>query len=87
MGHTVKISLMTPHTLIALQTLPGTQLMTNTVVRLAEPFLQPLGLMMRKTPYKLRPYHAKLYWHARDHNDQGHGWLRELIKKISNRIS
>lgn len=87
MGHKVKISLMTPHTLIALQTLPGTQLMTNTVVRLAEPFLQPLGLMMRETPYKLSQYRAKLYWHARDQNDRGHSWLRELIKEISNTIS
>lgn len=84
MGHEVRISLMTPHTLIALQTLPGTQLMTNTVIRLAKPFLQPLGLMMRKTPYKLPQYRAKLYWHARDQNDLGHGWLRELIKEISN---
>jgi DNA-binding transcriptional LysR family regulator len=87
MGHKVTISLMTPHTLIALQTLPGTQLMTNTVIRLAEPFLQSLGLMMRETPYKLRQYRAKLYWHARDHNDKGHIWLRELIKDISNTIS
>lgn len=87
MGYEVKISLMTPHTLIALQTLPGTELMTNTVTRLAKPFLQPLGLSMRETPYKLRQYHAKLYWHARDHNDQGHRWLRELIKEISNTIS
>lgn len=87
MGYKVNISLMTPHTLIALQTLPGTQLMTNTVIRLAEPFLQPLGLMMRETPYKLRPYHAKLYWHTRDQNDLGHQWLRALIKEISNTIA
>ncbi|EKD72362.1 MAG: hypothetical protein ACD_45C00693G0001 [uncultured bacterium] len=77
---------MTPHTLIALQTLPGTQLMTNTVTRLAKPFLQSLRLEMRETPYKLPQYHAKLYWHARDQNDQGHRWLRELIKEISNNI-
>ena len=47
---------MTPHTLIALQTLPGTQLMTNTVTRLAKPFLQSLRLEMRETPYKLPQY-------------------------------
>lgn len=38
-GHQVDIALMTPHTLIALQTLSGTTLMTNTVERLAKPFL------------------------------------------------
>ncbi|NNM59222.1 MAG: LysR family transcriptional regulator [Legionellales bacterium] len=80
-GHTVKVSLMTPHTLIALQTLPQTLLMTNTVKKLAEPFLEPLGLAMRETPYKLRNYHANMYWHARMQNDPAHVWLRELIKK------
>lgn len=81
-GHKVQISLMTPHTLIALQTLPGTQLMTNTVEKLAKPFIESLGLAMYETPYKLRKYHAKMYWHSRDHNDQGHRWLRELIKSM-----
>lgn len=82
MGHYVKISLMTPHTFIALQALPGTLLMTNTVEMLAKPFIKPLGLVMHKTPYKLRRYNAKMYWHARDQNDQGHKWLRDLIKNI-----
>lgn len=82
-GNKVDVRLITPHTLIALQTLPGTDLMTNTVERLAKPFLEPLGLISRPTPYKLRNYHANMYWHARDHNEPGHRWLRELIKEIS----
>lgn len=80
MGYAINISLITPHTLIALQTLSGTHLITNTVERLAQPFLKPLHLAMRDTPYKLPHYEAKLYWHARDHDDAGHRWLRELIK-------
>jgi DNA-binding transcriptional LysR family regulator len=82
MGHDVNISLITPHTLIALQTLPGTLLVTNTVERLAQPFLQSLDLAMREPPYKLPLYDAKLYWHARDQSDAGHQWLREVIKKL-----
>ena len=74
---------MTPHTLIALQTLPKTLLMTNTVKKLAEPFLEPLGLAMRETPYELRNYDANMYWHARMQNDPAHIWLRELIKKVA----
>jgi hypothetical protein len=57
--------------------------MTNTVEKLAKPFIEPLGLTMCETPYKLRKYHAKMYWHARDHNDPAHLWLRGLIKSIS----
>lgn len=86
MGYPVKVSLMTPHTLIALQALPGTVLMTNTVEKLAGPFIEQLGLAMHETPYKLRDYQAKLYWHARDQNDQGHQWLRGLIKEISRNL-
>lgn len=82
LNDTLKISLITPHTLIALQTLPGTHLMTNTVEKLAKPFIKSLGLAMRETPYKLPKYHARMYWHVRDHNDAGHQWLRELIKSI-----
>lgn len=85
-GCNVDVRLITPHTLIALQTLPGTDLMTNTVERLAKPFLEPLGLISRPTPYKLRNYHANLYWHARDHNEPGHRWLRELVKEIAKMV-
>lgn len=41
---------MTPPTLIALQILPQTLLMANTVPKLATPFIQPLGLAMRDAP-------------------------------------
>ena len=82
MGIDVKVRLITPHTLIPLQTLPNTLLMTNTVERLALPFVKPLCLAIRPTPYKLPEYHARMYWHARDHNEPSHKWLRELIKEI-----
>lgn len=85
-GYQVEISLITPHTLIALQALPGTLLMTNTVEMLAKPLIKPLGLAMRETPYSLRHYHAKMYWHAKDHNDPAHQWLRGLIKGVVNQI-
>src|SRR5262249_34770584 len=77
-GHEVKINLITPHTLIALQVLPDTLLMTNTVTRLATPFIKPLGLAMKPTPFELRHYHARLYWHMREDNEPGHRWLRQL---------
>ncbi len=81
-GHHPEVRLMTPHTLIALQSLPGTLLMTNTVEGLAKPFLESLGLVVRDTPYKLKKYHANLYWHSKDQNDPAHQWLREVIKAI-----
>lgn len=82
-GYQFKIALMTPHTLIALQALPGTQLMTNTVERLAAPFLKNLGLKMVDTPYSMPDYRARLYWHAKDHTDASHEWLRHVIQDIA----
>lgn len=82
MGHKVNVRLITPHTLIPLQTLPNTLLMTNTVEGLALRFVNSLGLVIRPTPYKLRDYHAKMYWHARDHNEPGHQWLRSIIRDL-----
>jgi DNA-binding transcriptional LysR family regulator len=81
-GYDLKIKLMTPHTLIALQVLPNTLLMTNTVERLAQPFVKSLGLAMQQPPYDLRSYHARLYWHLRDDGDAANQWLRNLIKEI-----
>lgn len=82
-GCQLDVSLMTPHTIIALQALPGTKLMANVVERLANPFIKMLGLALREPPYKVPKYHAQMYWHARDQNDLGHQWLRELIKNIA----
>lgn len=85
-GCKLSISLMTPHTLIALQALPGTLLMANVVERLATPFLQPLDIAAYTAPYDAPKYHARLYWHPRDQNDSGNCWLRELIKSIAEKI-
>jgi DNA-binding transcriptional LysR family regulator len=83
-GHVVDVSLMTPHTLIALQALPGTMLMTHTVERLVKPFLENLHLAICQPPYSLPShYTARLYWHIRSQNDPGHQWLRKLLKKIT----
>lgn len=81
-GHQPEVRLITPHTLIALQSLPGTLLLTNTVEGLAKPFIESLGLAVRDTPYKLRKYQANLYWHPKDQNDPAHQWLRGVIKAI-----
>ena len=73
--------LITHDPLLALQVLPGTMLITNTAVKLAKSFLQPLGLAMKEAPYSAPSYHANMYWHPTKHNDPSHSWLRKLIKE------
>jgi DNA-binding transcriptional LysR family regulator len=82
-GYSPVVNLITPYTLLALQVLPNTHLVTNTVIKLATPFLDSLGLAIRPTPYKLRAYEAKLYWPALYQESKLHQWFRELLKKIS----
>ncbi len=77
------VALFTPHTLIALYSLPHTKLITHTVARLATPLLKPCGLALKSAPYKFPPYRAKQYWHAKMNDDAGHRWLRQLIQKLS----
>jgi len=81
-GCQLEVALMTPHTMIALQALPNTLLIANVVEHLASPFLKMLKLDVRTPPYQVKNYHAQMYWHARDQNDAGHQWLRELIKEV-----
>lgn len=81
-GYDVDVKLITPHTLLALQVLPGTELLTNTVKGLALPLMGSLNLAWKPVPYTLRPYQAKLYWLSKDQRSPMHVWLRELIKNI-----
>lgn len=85
-GYLPIVKLITPYTLLALQALPNTQLVTNTVKKLAIPFLDHSGLAMRPTPYPLRPFEAKLYWSPLYRESKLHQWLRTLIKQVSQDI-
>lgn len=82
-GYNIRTSLMTPHTLIALQVLPKTQLLTNTVEHLVKPFAKALDLKYLATPCRLNQYQANLYWYVKDSNDPAHQWLRDYIKNIA----
>jgi len=82
MGLDVQVKLITPHTLLALQVLCETKLITNTVKRLALPFIDKLGLAIRPTPYKLRPYQAGLYWLPQHHQSNIHVWFRNQLKTL-----
>lgn len=81
-GYSPAVKLITPYTLLALHVLPHTQLVTNTVRRLATPFLEHLGLAIRPTPYVLRAYEAKLYWSALNQESKLHQWFRGVLKQV-----
>lgn len=75
-----KTLLITPHTMIPMQCLAGTDTLTHTVTRLAKPFLKTNGLAMKPAPYAHFPdYVARQYWHMKWDKDPAHQWLRQVI--------
>ncbi len=81
-NYQVNAALITPHTLVSLQSLPKTPLIAHTVSRLAEYYQPLLRLDMRPAPYHFPKYQAKQYWHIRMHDDPAHRWLRSTIKNL-----
>ena len=81
MGHTPIIKLITPHTLLPLQCLPATNMITNTVESLAKPFCESLGLKVKPTPYSMPNYKAFLYWQVQHKHSQLHLWFRDILRE------
>ena len=81
MGHAPIIKLITPHTLLPLQCLPATNMITNTVESLAEPFCESLGLVIKPPPYPMPDYKAFLYWQVQHKHSQLHQWFKNTLKE------
>lgn len=76
----VSVALFTPHTLISLFALPGTQLIAHSVEKLASPLVKFAKLKMVPAPYQFPDYKACQYWHLKMNDDPAHRWLRETIR-------
>lgn len=64
--------------------LKGTTLITTQLSTMA---LGPLaGFGSVKLPFKTKPLGLYLIWHARDHSDPAHVWLREKIKQQADQV-
>ena len=84
-GLNVTTRFVVPHALMALYVLPGTDLVTHTVSKIAEPLLTALKLRAIDSPFFCPDYVANQYWQPRHNNDSGHQWMRQLIKDLANR--
>jgi len=67
---------------MALSLLPDTDLMTTTLSRSAEPVADVYGLAIRKPPFELPQFQARLYWHRAKDHDPANQWLRSLIVSL-----
>jgi len=43
-------------------------------------------MYIRPFPFAIEPLRVGQIWHVRSHNDAGHSWLRQTIKKIADKV-
>jgi DNA-binding transcriptional LysR family regulator len=71
-----------PHTLVATHVLQGTQLVTTILERVINKLdMANKGLCFQPVPFRYPKPVVSQVWHPKNNNDQGHTWLRSVIRK------
>jgi len=65
----------------------GTDLVAMVPERIGLRFAKDYGLRLLVPPMKLPRIKYAAYWHERSHNDQGHRWLRGVVREAARRVS
>ena len=64
------------------ETVARTDLIATLSWRAATLYARALALKLYDVPLRLSPRDLTMVWHDRDHRDQGHLWLRHMIRAI-----
>jgi DNA-binding transcriptional LysR family regulator len=72
-----------PYFGVALQSLPGTELVLTVTSGMSSLVGQNRELRLVKAPSELRPFHFLMAWHPRLNTDPRHAWLREAMRSIT----
>jgi DNA-binding transcriptional LysR family regulator len=72
-----------PYFGVALQSLPGTELVLTVTSGMSSVVGQNRELRLVKAPRELRPFHFLMAWHPRLNTDPRHAWLREAMRSIT----
>ena len=72
-----------PYFGVALQCLPGTELVLTLTSGMASIVKADRKLRLVKAPPELRPFHFLMAWHPRFNTDPRHVWLREAIRSAT----
>ncbi len=74
-----RVALMVPHFLVAPHVVAGTDLVWTAPERMARPYAEKLGLVVRPMPVPVRGFTVSMVWHARHDRDPAHAWLRAQV--------
>ncbi|MDE0350071.1 MAG: LysR family transcriptional regulator [Gammaproteobacteria bacterium] len=83
-----QVHVITGSFLVALLTARQTGLIVTLPGRILEPLARELGLASAEPPTPLKGFEVNQYWHARNHQDPAHKWLRRsLYEALSSAVS
>jgi len=66
--------------------LKRTDTIANFPLHAAQSLAEICDLSVSPLPFATTSYQMSIYWHAKDENDTGHRWLRELVGEIAHQI-
>jgi hypothetical protein len=72
-----------PYFGVALQCLPGTELVLTLTGGMTSVIKNDRGLRLVKAPDELHPFHFLMAWHPRLNSDPRHVWLREAMRLVA----
>jgi DNA-binding transcriptional LysR family regulator len=82
-GATRRSSIRVPYFGVALQCLPGTELVLTLTTGMTSAVKRNRGLRLVKAPKELRSFYFLMAWHPRLNSDARHVWLREAVRSTT----
>jgi len=81
-GYKRHVALRMPHFTAAPYAIAQTDLLLTLPGCLARDMAEHLGLIMVAPPIEMEPFHYYMTWHARQHNNIAHRWVRQQIQEV-----
>jgi DNA-binding transcriptional LysR family regulator len=80
MGQSRRVAFTVPHFLAAALAVAGSDLVLTVAERVARTFADALPLRVLDPPIALEGFRVAQAWHARQHDDPAHAWLRAAVQ-------
>jgi DNA-binding transcriptional LysR family regulator len=75
-----------PHTMAAIHSLSGTDLICMVLKKVAQQASKQLPLIMQPAPFAYPAINIHMVWHTKERNNPAHQWLRQQIKDLVKKI-
>ena len=83
LGKRRRVACAVPHFLVAPYLIATTDMVLTLAERVARRFASQLPLVILKPPLELRGFTMSQSWNERSSSDEGHAWLRSLLRDVA----